>query len=150
VQKFPKDGIFLAPEYPMSLWIYDCVVRRIWKRGVTRDETWSEEQPTGLDVSGNSTTDANGHGTLRLSDLADTPHGVSHWSLMDPISFVATPVTDKPAILTVTLKMDETIRCDITMNDLVVHIYSWDMQGNPSKNIRFCWRCRVKAHPVVV
>jgi hypothetical protein len=64
---------------------------------------------------------------------------------MDPISIVATPVTDKPTFITITIKKDSTVHNNIQMDDLVAQIYSWDIQGNPAPNTQFCWRCRIKA-----
>lgn len=144
--KLPPDiGFILVTEIPMSLFNYEYVTRRMWSITKTEDEPDSERLLTGLDVSGNSTTDAHGQYSWRLSKFASPPLDLSTWKLKDPMSFVATPVTDKPTFLTITLKKDSTIHLNMPMDDLVSQIFSWDIQGNPAPNTRFCWRCRLKA-----
>jgi hypothetical protein len=53
-----------------------------------------------------------------------------------PVSFVATPVSEKPGYITV-----KSIKLEV--NDISIDINSWDSQGNPAPSIFFYWRCRI-------
>lgn len=101
-----------------------------------------------VDLSGSSQTDAYGKKTWRLSENMCFPSVEIAYRLADPLSFVATPVTDRPTYLTVSPKFQTSPK------DLVVVVYSWDKSGASSPNVAFCWRCRLrydyKPTPVVV
>ncbi len=96
-----------------------------------------------VDLSGGSSTSTNGRKTWRLSDVMCLPQYQSWYDIGGPISFVATPMGDKPIFLTTTINIQPSPK------DLVVEVYTWDKQGNPAPCVPFCWRCRF-AYPNII
>ena len=92
-----------------------------------------------IDLSGGSITDATGRTTWRLLNtvcLEDVPQG---GFLIDyPISFVATPISDKPGYITV-----KQVLPSPQPNDVFIEVYSWDKAGEPAPSMPFYWRCRI-------
>lgn len=92
-----------------------------------------------VDVSGGSRTGRNGRKTWRLSDVVCLPISESkRVGIAGPISFVATPVGDKPILLTTKVTIQT------SPQDLIVEVYTWDLRGNPAPCVPFGWRCRVR------
>jgi hypothetical protein len=93
----------------------------------------------GIDLSGGSMTDSAGRMTWRLSNFL-CPENIPPEGLAVefPISFVATPLIDKPAYITVKF-----IAVQTQPKDLIIEVYSWDRQGEPAPYLPFYWRCRV-------
>jgi hypothetical protein len=102
--------------------------------GVTPLQTRCIPNYDGIDLSGGSITDPEGRMTWRLSNFVCP----SNEALVPdfPVSFVATPVSEKPGYITVK---------DIALeaNDLAIDVHSWDSQGNPAASTYFYWRCRI-------
>ncbi len=84
----------------------------------------------GLDVGGKASTGDAGQLTWKLSKFIceTSPPNISELA-----SFVATAQSDSPIVLTT--------RTVSTGNDLVIEVFSWDMNGNPAPNVQFAWRC---------
>jgi len=89
----------------------------------------------GIDLSGGSVTDSAGRMTWRMLDFVCPDRDY----LVDfPVSFVATPLSDKPAYMTVKFMGFRTLP-----NDVVIEVYSWDSTGKPAPYMNFYWRCRI-------
>lgn len=89
----------------------------------------------GIDLSGGFVTDSAGRTTWRLSDYVCK----QIQSQLDlPVSFVATPLTDKPAYITVKFTALQS-----NPSNLIFEVYSWDHQGKPAPFTSFYWRCRI-------
>jgi len=86
-----------------------------------------------IDLSGGSVTNSAGQMTWRLSNSVCVSEGLSPDF---PVSFVATPISDKPGYITVKFKA-------IEMNDIVIDVFSWDNLGNLAPSMYFYWRCRI-------
>ncbi|MDQ5869336.1 MAG: hypothetical protein M3530_06365 [Thermoproteota archaeon] len=100
----------------------------------------------GIDLSGGSMTDSAGRMTWRLSNFL-CPENVPPGGLaVDfPVSFVATPLTDKPAYMTVKF-----IAVQPQPKDLILEVYSWDRLGEPAPFLPFYWRCRIPLTPIIL
>jgi hypothetical protein len=93
----------------------------------------------GIDLSGGSMTDSAGRMTWRLSNFLcreNIPPG--GLPVEFPVSFVATPLVDKPAYITVKFTAIQT-----QPKDLIIDVYSWDRQGEPAPYLPYYWRCRI-------
>lgn len=134
----------VARAHPISAYNYEEHTEK-WARFPFSKADAQFKDSWSVDVWGNSMTGANGQMTWRLLTYAKCKPGFSNLHLGDPISFVATPMTDKPIHLTVTLKFEPVPNIRLKLKDLVVEVYSWDKQGNPAPNIAYCWRCRLHA-----
>ncbi len=135
-------GIIILQPFPVSAYNFENVsVKK--QHPILAQKPFCEHNFQSVDLSGSSSTDANGKKTWRLSDHMCLPEYESWYALAGPVSFVATPVTDKPTYITNTVKIQSSPK------DLIVEVYSWDKQGNPSPNMVFCWRCRL-LYPTVI
>jgi hypothetical protein len=54
------------------------------------------------------------------------------------LSFVATPMTDKSAYITVKF-----VEVKNQPKDVIFEVYSWDRQGEPAPFLPLYWRCRI-------
>ena len=93
----------------------------------------------GIDLSGGSVTDSNGRMTWQLLNSVcneNVPKG--GFPIDFPLSFVATPITDKPAYITVKF-----LGVKNQPNDVIFEVFSWDRQGEPAPFLPFYWRCRI-------
>jgi hypothetical protein len=92
----------------------------------------------GIDLSGGSITDSAGRMTWRLLNFV-CPENIPQrgFPIDFPISFVATPITDKPGYITVKFMPQP------QPNDVTIEVYSWDKQGEPAPSMPFYWRCRI-------
>ncbi len=98
----------------------------------------------GIDLSGGSVTGSAGRTTWRLSNFVCRESGLDEGLAVDfPVSFVATPLSDKPAYITVKFLGV------VTPKDLDIEVYSWDSQGNPAPFTYFYWRCRIPLSTVI-
>lgn len=106
--------------------------------GVTPPAKCIDEE--GIDLSGGWVTDSLGRFEWRLSNLLckDSTHPNLIKKLDFPVSFVATPNTDKPAYITAKFKAIQTGPLD-----LIIEVYSWDSHGAPAPDLPFYWRCRI-------
>jgi hypothetical protein len=83
----------------------------------------------GFDIGGKATTNDAGRLTWKLSDFTcDISSAIE-----EPASFVATAQSDSPVILTT--------KTVFAGNNLVIEVFSWNVDGNPAPNVRFAWRC---------
>jgi hypothetical protein len=94
----------------------------------------------GMDMSGGLMTFPDGRMTWRLSNFMCP--GKTAPPVDFPISFVATPLIDKPMYMTV-----KYIAVETHPNDLVMEIYSWDNRGQPAPSVPFYYRCRI---PIII
>lgn len=93
----------------------------------------------GLDVGGRDSTGSNGRTTWRLSDficLAGRPR------FSEPKSFVATAEASAAAIVMTT-------RTVSAGSDLVIDVFSWNIDGSPAPSVRFSFRCWTE-DPIVI
>lgn len=90
----------------------------------------------GLDVGGRARTGDVGRLTWKLSDFVCDGQSVA-----EPASFVATAQSDSAVVLTT-----KTVS---TGDDLVIEVFSWDINGNPAPNVRFAWRCWTQTPPII-
>jgi len=90
------------------------------------------DEPT-IDIAGASTTNNDGKFTWRLNNFVcwEDEYGV-------PISFVATPHSQSPICLTIDIDYLS------LPGDVVVKVFTWDLNGRPAPKIRFSWRCRTR------
>jgi hypothetical protein len=99
----------------------------------------------GIDLSGSLITDSLGRMTWRLSNFLCKERGVLGSATLDsPVSFVATPQTDKPAYITAKGAIQT------GPPDLIIEVYSWDRLGEPAPDLPFYWRCRVPLHYTIL
>lgn len=92
-----------------------------------------------IDLSGGSVTDSAGRMTWRMLDFVCPDRDLQ---VDFPVSFVATPISDKPAYMTVKFTGLES-----QPNNVVFEVYSWDSQGNPAPLVYFYFRCKI---PLVI
>lgn len=93
----------------------------------------------GIDLSGGSFTGSNGRMTWRLLNFV-CPETVAErggFPINFPMSFVATPLTDKPCYITVKF-IPSTVP-----NDVVFEVFSWNRNGQPAPKTPFEWRVRI-------
>jgi hypothetical protein len=92
----------------------------------------------GIDLSGGSVTDSAGRMTWILSNFV-CPENIPGrgFPIEFPVSFVATPLTDKPCYITVKFIVPT------IPNDVIIEVYSWDKQGESAPSTPFYWRCRI-------
>lgn len=129
------EGVVVIPPFPISA--YNVEKTDVKKQDILTQNAFCVTGLQSVDLSGSSSTGANGRKTWRLSDNMCLYGGETWYRFEGPVSFVATPVADRPTYITVTVEIQA------SPNDLVVEVYSWDNHGNPSPNVRFCWRCRL-------
>jgi hypothetical protein len=139
-----KETGIAFPLQPYSLSAYNLEATTIKKQPlILGQKGYCAPNNQCVDVSGGSSTSTNGRKTWRLSDVMCLPQYESYYELGGPVSFVATPMGDKPIFLTTTVTIQSSPK------DLVVEVYTWDKQGNPAPCVPFCWRCRL-AYPIIV
>ncbi|HEX6508511.1 MAG TPA: hypothetical protein VF221_12855 [Chloroflexota bacterium] len=94
-----------------------------------------------LDVSGVSSTGADGKRVFLLSDFACLP---LVRSLAEPINLLATPRSTNPFFVTTT----HALVPDAT--DVQMTVFAWSPTGAAAPNVTFDWRCRVVSNPIIV
>ena len=99
----------------------------------------------GIDLGGGSMTDSLGRITWRLSNFVCREPERQSGPVEFPVSFVATPLIDKPVYITTSYKGRETQ----PKNDLILEVYSWDRLGEPAPYVPFYWRCRIPTSFVI-
>jgi hypothetical protein len=120
-------------EIPGNHFGYDPPGLILREDGVTPFQTRCTPPHDGIDLSGGSLTDPAGRMTWRLSNFVCPPEAL----VPDfPVSFVATPLSDKPGYITVK-------NVALEANDVTIDVYSWDSHGNPAASMFFYWRCRI-------
>lgn len=143
-----KTGIdFLRPaEVPISCFNFEkTTVKKSGFRSPGHELQLFEEDKQVIDMSGSSRTDLNGRTTWRFTNYIHAKTSIYEFYNLDrPVSFVATPIADKPTYLTTVIKFEESQKHPGRITELVVEVYSWDKQGNPSPYVGFSWRCRVR------
>ena len=87
-----------------------------------------------IDLGGRATTDDSGKRIWKLSDFVC---GADALVYHRPVSFVATPLSETPVSITVSVRS--------TGSDLVVNVFSWDRSGDPAPRVFFSWRCWAEA-----
>jgi hypothetical protein len=88
-----------------------------------------------LDVSGVSSTEANGTRVFLLSDFVCFP--LNRRSLAEPINVVATARSTTPFFVTTTHALVN------NGTDVQITVFAWDDKGAAAPNVMFDWRCRV-------
>jgi len=121
-------------EIPVNHFGYDPPGLILREDGVTPFQTRCTLPHDGIDLSGGSLTDPAGRMTWRLSNFVCRANEVLVPDF--PVSFVATPVSEKPGYITVK-------SLPLEANDVSIDVYSWDSQGNPAPSMFFYWRCRI-------
>lgn len=92
----------------------------------------------GIDLSGGSVTDTAGRMTWILSNFVCSENIPQRGFPIDfPVSFVATPQSDKPCYMTVKFIVP------FVPNDVVIEVFSWNSKGEPAPSTPFYWRCRI-------
>jgi hypothetical protein len=92
-----------------------------------------------IDVSGRSTTGADGTTSWKLRDfIVPCDRGFDEFDR--PMSFVATPHSTNPIYLTI---RHPGPFMAYPSDDVVVDVFTWDKDGKPAPNVTFSWRCRV-------
>ena len=91
-----------------------------------------------IDVSGRDRTGASARKTWRLREFISPCDSAFH-SFDRPLSFVASPHSGSPVILTVVPKEGILAPPD----DVVIEVFTWNTDGGKAPNISFSWRCRV-------
>ncbi len=93
----------------------------------------------GIDLSGGSVTDSKGRMIWQLLNSVCTEYVPKDGFPIDfPLSFVATPKTDKSAYITV-----KVVEVKNQPKDVIFEVYSWDRQGETAPFLPFYWRCRI-------
>jgi hypothetical protein len=92
----------------------------------------------GIDLSGGSVTDSSGRMTWMLSNFV-CPENVPErgFAIDFPVSFVATPQSDKPCYMTAKFIVP------LVPNDVIFEVYSWNSKGESAPSTPFYWRCRI-------
>jgi hypothetical protein len=92
----------------------------------------------GIDLSGGSVTDSAGRMVWILSNFV-CPENVPQrrFPIDFPISFVATPQSEKPCYITVKYIVP------FIPNDVIIEVYSWNAKGESEPSTPFYWRCRI-------
>ncbi len=86
-----------------------------------------------IDLGGWAVTGDAGKRIWKLSDfVCDSNSRVVY---RQPVSFVATPLSEEPVSMTVIVRS--------TGSDLVVEVFSWDASGAAAPRVGFSWRCWV-------
>lgn len=99
----------------------------------------------GIDLSGGSVTDSKGRMTWRLLNSVCPEYVPKEGFPIDfPLSFVATPMTDKPVYITVKF-----VGVKNLPKDVIFEVYSWNKQGQPAPFLPFYWRCRIPLTHIV-
>jgi hypothetical protein len=92
----------------------------------------------GIDLSGGSVTDSAGRMTWILSNFVCPDNIPQRGFPIDfPVSFVATPQSDKPCYVTVKFIVP------FVPGDVIIEVYSWNSKGEPAPSTPFYWRCRI-------
>lgn len=96
-----------------------------------------------LDIGGSHVTGENGMVTFHLNDfqcVSPINLGNSGTIYEYPVNVVATPTTDRPAMLSVQSK----IGIDNNQNsDVLITVFSWGPNGKALGSVEFNWRCIV-------
>jgi hypothetical protein len=58
-----------------------------------------------------------------------------NWQLMNPATVHVTPRETSPSLVTARTDID------VTDNDVVISVYSWDLSGQALPNVWFHWTC---------
>ncbi len=106
------------------------------------------EEKNVVDISGSNNTDGQGKMLWNLRDVID-PCDRGLDLFCDPYSFVATPISRKPAYITVRKNVSSSLG-PTCKKDISFVVYTWDKDGNPAPNVGFYWRCRVVSASLVL
>jgi hypothetical protein len=98
-----------------------------------------------LNICGSAKTGKEGERVLNLEDFiciaAIQASTGSRWfrQISAPIYFVATPISNTPALLTFTIDIQD----QDTEPKFRIKVFSWDANGRPNRDIVFNWHCCV-------
>jgi hypothetical protein len=98
-----------------------------------------------IDICGNGQTDSDGKMKIRIEDFiclraAETGEGAE--LIQPPLYFVATPMINKPVIVTFEINRRPADVFDALGLD--INVFTWEFTGEPKPGVRFQWRCCVK------
>jgi hypothetical protein len=98
-----------------------------------------------IDICGNGQTDSDGKMKIRIEDFiclraAETGEGAE--LIQPPLYFVATPMINKPVIVTFEINRRPADAFDALGLD--INVFTWEFTGEPKPGVRFQWRCCVK------
>jgi len=94
--------------------------------------------PPAIDLGGSAVTDDCGKRIWKLSDFV-CDSNLRFYS--QPVSFVATALSETPVSMTVSVQS--------TGFDLGVKVFSWDASGAAAPRVAFSWRCWAEANPLL-
>jgi hypothetical protein len=99
-----------------------------------------------LDVCGASFTGADGKRVFLLSQVVCSLSGNT---LSEPVTVVATPLSQTPFLVTMTYALVPNPQDPQFDTDLQITVFAWDTSGAPAPNVSFHWRCRIVASPII-
>jgi hypothetical protein len=99
-----------------------------------------------LDVCGASSTGADGKRVFLLSQVVCS---LSGYTLSEPVTIVATPLSQTPFLVTLTYALVVNPQNPQVDTDLQITVFAWDTNGAPAANVGFHWRCRLPASAVI-
>jgi hypothetical protein len=99
-----------------------------------------------LDTSGVSETGDDGTLVFRLRNYLCGRDSIA--SFVEPVNLVATPQSTSPCYVTMTHELITTPPAT-WFTDVEITASSWSPNGKAAPNVRFYWRCRVPAYPII-
>jgi hypothetical protein len=93
-----------------------------------------------LDVTGVSSTGADGKARLRLTHFLCPPFPIFGF----PLNVVATPLSNNPRFLTLSRTIVD------NGADVEIEVSTWDADGAPAASVAFDWRCRVELPTIIL
>jgi hypothetical protein len=119
--------------YPIGAY-HTTAGRAVWRLITFPGKVKSCTDCTLLDVSGVSSTEADGTRVFLLSDFVCFPE---YHSLSEPTNVLATARSTTPFFVTTTHELVN------NGTDLQITVFAWDPKGAAAPNVTFDWRCRV-------
>jgi hypothetical protein len=98
-----------------------------------------------IDICGNGQTDRDGEMKIRIEDfvcLRAAKPGEGAELIEPPVYFVATPMINKPVLVTFEISRRPADVFDALGLD--INVRTWEITGEPKPRVRFQWRCCVK------
>ncbi len=136
-------AVDISPEQAISLWFpvgaYDYTDGNAsWRSIIIAGKRCNTA--TLLDVSGVSSTGADGKRVFLLSDFVCFP---LVRSLGDPTNVLATARATNAVFVTATHTLVN------NNTDVQITVFAWNANGTPAANITFDWRCRVVSNQII-
>jgi hypothetical protein len=126
--------------YPLGLSeIYGGLIK--WKNVLPFPSEYCTFQ-TDIDVSGTSSTLADGRRVFLLTDFVCSRLIEHGWGFVEPINVIATPRAARPAFLTMAYSTVPQGPQLPVRPDVQITVFAWNANGAPAPNVEFDWRCR--------